>query len=78
MLMKSKRVNESFLTISEEFSYLMMSLLKQTMEHLEVERVSRLELINQHFKPVHVAFEGAVNQLHRDDGQDKLLAFCKK
>lgn len=78
MLMKSKRVSENSLTISEEFSYLMMSLLEQTMEHLEVERVSRLELIYEHFKPVHVAFEGAVDQLHRDDGQDKLLAFCKK
>jgi hypothetical protein len=56
----------------------MMSLLKQTMEHLEVEGVCRLKLINQHFKPVHVAFESAVDQLHRNDCQDKLLAFCKK
>jgi hypothetical protein len=46
-------------------------------EHLEVEGVSWLKLIYQHFKPVHVAFEGAVSQLHRDDRQDQFLAFCK-
>jgi hypothetical protein len=56
----------------------MMSLLEQTVEHLEVEGISRLKLIYEHFKPVHVAFEGAVDQLPRDDCQDKLLALCKK
>ena len=42
MLMKSKRVSENSLTISEKFSYLMMPLLKQAVEHLEVEGISWL------------------------------------
>lgn len=77
MLMKSKGVSESLITISEKFSYLIVSLLKKAVEHLEVEGVCRLKLVNKHFKPVHIAFEGAVNQLHRDDCQHQFLAFCK-
>lgn len=48
------------------------------MEHLEIEGICRLKVIDQHFKPVHIAFEGSVYQLHRDDGQDQFLTFCKQ